>query len=146
LFDEKNKNKNNSIVVEKDEDKNKEQEKNSIKNEIYECTNKIEENDNYVVNSIHELTTSLGRLLKTTSMFKIECSDLDTYKKFKEDPEYQKYKEFNDVNKTIIFNKYDHDYTKTEDRGELITKYEDYESTLKEAGHTCKLVSDKWFV
>lgn len=27
--------------------------------------------------------------------------------------------------------------------GELITKYEDYESTLKEAGHTCKLVSDK---
>lgn len=135
------KNKNDFTVTEKeeDEDKNVEKDKEIVKNEIYECINRVSENEDYVIDSIKEFTTNSGRLLKTTTMLRITCNNSEIYKNFKEDPQYQEFIDFNDKDMTFIFNKYDQDYMKDE----LITKYEVQESVLKEAGYTCKLISEK---
>lgn len=139
LWTEKNKNDFTVTEKEEDEDKNVEKDKEIVKNEIYECINRVSENEDYVIDSIKEFTTNSGRLLKTTTMLRITCNNSEIYKNFKEDSQYQEFTDFNDKDMTFIFNKYDQDYMKDE----LITKYEVQESVLKEAGYTCKLISEK---
>lgn len=139
LWTEKNKNDFTVTEKEENEDKNVEKDKEIVKNEIYECINRVSENEDYVIDSIKEFTTNSGRLLKTTTMLRITCNNSEIYKNFKEDPQYQEFIDFNDKDMTFIFNKYDQDYMKDE----LITKYEVQESVLKEAGYTCKLISEK---
>lgn len=139
LWTEKNKNGFTVTEKEENEDKDVEKDKEIVKNEIYECINRVSENEDYVIDSIKEFTTNSGRLLKTTTMLRITCNNSEIYKNFKEDSQYQEFTDFNDKDMTFIFNKYDQDYMKNE----LITKYEVQESVLKEAGYICKLMSEK---
>lgn len=105
----------------------------------YVCKNKLDDvNNSYEVYQIETITVKEDIVLLSMPTITIYCKDEITYNSFKNDEEYSKNKNFDDVNKIITFENGEiKDMTKDSTGKDLQLNYSMYQNDLSKIGYIC---------